>query len=186
MTPDPQTYLDVVGQIVKKLEALKLTPVLVGGMALVVLGSQRVTKDFDFLISEEARNLEALIQIFYHHGLELVSKFNKQKEVIATIENRKIAYSRLQLDRPDSAYFYNHQTGLRIDLLFDFPFTALEISKKAKNMKIRSHTFKIASKSDLIRLKKIAYQNRKFASDAQDLDFLNQSHLQNKSTTFKK
>ncbi len=51
MTYDPQTYLDVVGQIIEKFEAHNLAPVLVGGMALVILGSQRVTKDFDFLIS---------------------------------------------------------------------------------------------------------------------------------------
>lgn len=174
MKYDPQTYLDVVGQIVEKLEAQNLSPVLVGGMALIILGSQRVTKDFDFLISEEARNLEILVKIFYHHGLELVSKFNKQKEVIRTIGNQKIAYSRLQIDKPESAYFYNHKTGLRIDLLFDFPLSAKEVAKKAQKKKIQSHTFTIASKNDLIRLKEIAYKNRNLASDAQDLEFLKQ------------
>lgn len=141
-------------------------------MALVILGSQRVTKDFDFLISEEARNLELLAHIFYHHGLELVSKINKQGEVIRIIDNQKIAYSRLQLDKPDCAYFYNHKTGLRIDLFFDFPLAAIEVAKKAQKKKIRSHTFTIASKNGLIRLKEIAYRNRKLASDAQDLEFL--------------
>lgn len=172
MTYDPQTYLDVVGQIIKELEAYNLAPVLVGGMALVIMGSQRVTKDFDFLISEEARNLKVLVQIFYDHGLELVSKINKQKEVTRTINNQNIAYAQLQIDKPDSAYFYNHKTGLRIDLLFDFPLTAIEVAKKAQKKKIRSHTFTIAAKTDLIRLKEIAYQNRKLASDAQDLEFL--------------
>jgi len=172
MTYDSQSYLDVVGQIIKELEAHNLAPVLVGGMALVIMGSQRVTKDFDFLISEDARNLKVLVQIFYDHGLELVSKLNKQKEVTRTIDNQNIAYARLQIDKPDSAYFYNHKTGLRIDLLFDFPLTAIEVAKKAQKKKIRSHTFTIASKRDLIRLKEIAYQNRKLPSDAQDLEFL--------------
>lgn len=172
MTTDPETYLDVVGQIVEELEANNLEPVLVGGMALVILGSQRVTKDFDFLVSEEARKLEILMQIFYHHGLELVSKFNKQGEVIRTIDNKKVAHSRLQLDKPESAYFYNRKTGLRIDLLFDFPLNASEVAKKAKKKKIQSHVFSIASKNDLIRLKEIACQNRQLASDVQDLEFL--------------
>ncbi|HEC13680.1 MAG TPA: hypothetical protein ENI80_10640 [Acidiferrobacteraceae bacterium] len=114
-----------------------------------------------------------LVQIFFHHGLELVSKVNKQREVTRTIDNKKIAYSRLQLNKPDSAYFYNHKTGLRIDLLFNFPLIAIEVAKKAQKKKIRSHTFTIASKNDLIRLKEIAFQNRKLASDAQDLEFLN-------------
>lgn len=174
MTYDPQTYLDVVGKIIEKLEAQKLTSVLVGGMALVILGSQRVTKYFDFLISEEARDLRVLVQILYQHGLELVTKLNKKKEVIRTIGNQNIAYNRLQIDKPESAYFYNHNTGLRIDMLFDFPLTAIEIAKKAQKKKIRSYTFTIASKNDLIRLKEIAYQNRNLASDAQDLEFLKQ------------
>ena len=174
MIDNPQNYLDIVGQIIKELETHNLTPVLVGGMAFVILGSQRVTKDFDFLISEDARNLEELLQIFYSHGLELASKVNKQGEVVRTIDNKKIAYNRLQIDKPESAYFYNHKTGLRIDLLFDFPLTAIDVAKKAQKKKIRSHTFTIASKNDLIRLKEIAYQDRKLASDAQDLEFLNQ------------
>jgi len=172
MTADSQTYLDVVGEIIEELEENNLTPVLVGGMALVILGSQRVTKDFDFLISEEARSLKVLMKIFYYHGLELVSKINKQREVIRTIDNKKVAYSRLQLDKPDSAYFYNHKTGLRIDLLFDFPLAVIDVAKKAQKKKIRSHMFTIASKNDLICLKEIACKNRKLASDVQDLEFL--------------
>jgi len=172
MASDPTAFLNVVGEIIKKLEDLKLTPVLVGGMALVILGSQRVTKDFDLLIYEEARNLKQLVEIFYFHELELVSKINKLNEVTRTIDNSKIAYSRLQIDKPKSAFFYNSKTGLRIDLLFDFPLPAIEIAKKAKKKKIRSYTFTIASIKDLIRLKEIACQNRKLASDAQDLEFL--------------
>lgn len=174
MTYDPQTYLDVVGQIIEKLEAQKLEPVLVGGMALVMLGSQRVTRDFDFLISEEARSLKVLVKIFYGFSLELVSKINKQGEVTVTIDNQKVAYSRLQIDKPDSAYFYNRKTGLRIDLLFDFPITAKEVAKKARKKKISSHIFNIASKKDLMRLKEIAYKNRKLSTDAQDIEFLKQ------------
>ncbi len=173
MNFDPKTYLDVVGQIIKELESHNLTPVLVGGMALVILGSQRVTKDFDFLISEEARNLRELVRIFYKQGLELASKVNAQREVVQTIDNQNIAYSRLQLDKPESAYFYNHKTGLRIDLLFDYPLSAINVVKNAHKKKIRSHTFTIASIDDLIRLKEIAYKNRKLASDAQDIEFLN-------------
>jgi len=172
MATEPAAFLNVVGEIINKLEDLKLTPVLVGGMALVILGSQRVTKDFDLLVCEEARNLKQLVEIFYFHELELVSKVNKLNEVTRTIDNSKIAYSRLQIDKPESAYFYNNKTGLRIDLLFDFPLPAIEIAKKAKKKKIRSYTFTIASIKDLIRLKEIAYKNRKLASDALDLEFL--------------
>jgi hypothetical protein len=38
--PDPLDHLRTVGEIVDELRALNLDPVLVGGMALVVLGSR--------------------------------------------------------------------------------------------------------------------------------------------------
>jgi len=46
------------------------------------------------------------------------------------------------------------------------------LQKKAKKKKIRSYIFTIASIKDFIRLKEIAYKNRKLVSDAQDLEFL--------------
>ena len=43
--PDPVDRLRAVGESVRGLSGLGLEPVLVGGMALVVLGSRRVTRD---------------------------------------------------------------------------------------------------------------------------------------------
>jgi len=37
-------------------------------MALVTLGSNRVTKDFDFLIEQEARKKKTLMEVFYKHA----------------------------------------------------------------------------------------------------------------------
>jgi hypothetical protein len=53
-----------VGDIVHDLRALGLTPVLVGGMALVVLGSRRVTRDFDFVIAQPGDRLEQTVGLF--------------------------------------------------------------------------------------------------------------------------
>ncbi len=47
----PSSHLDVVGELFEALARLGLEPVLVGGMALVVLGSRRVTRDFDLLVA---------------------------------------------------------------------------------------------------------------------------------------
>ena len=66
--------LRAVGELLDDLTRLGYEPTLVGGMALVVLGLPRVTKDFDFLVIEEAREQNALIQMFYRHGFELASR----------------------------------------------------------------------------------------------------------------
>ena len=159
------------------LQRLGLKPVLVGGMALVLLGSQRVTQDFDFVIRHPGGLIDNVVDVFYSRGLELVSKLNAAGEVIATIDNRRVAAVRLKLDAPPSAFFFNRTTFLRIDLLFDFPVAAAELAANAVETKIRGRILNVASAADLLRLKEIAASKRSAAGDTQDIEFL-KAHLQ--------
>jgi len=170
--PDPVDHLQAVGDIVQDLRALGLEPVLVGGMALVVLGSRRVTRDFDFVIAHPGDRLARTIGLFYDRGLQLVSRLNEEREVISTIAERKVAAIRLRLDAPASAYFFNAETGLRVDLLFDFPIPAAKLAEHATRIKIRTQVFDVASEQDLLRLKRIAIAARSAPGDAEDIAFL--------------
>jgi len=165
-------FLDDAAAIAKELRALGFEPVLVGGMALVILGSRRVTRDFDFVIAQPGDRLEKLIDVFYGRGLELASRLSEQGDVTATLSNRRVASIRLRLDAPASAYFLNPRTGLRIDLLFDFPIPAATLAARATRMKIRARLFHVASEQDLLRLKRIAKARRSSPGDAQDIAFL--------------
>lgn len=165
-------YLKEVGQLVSELERIGLNPVLVGGMALVILGSTRVTQDFDFVISNPQEHLPEVIHIFYKHGLELVSRFDSKGLVKSTIDNQKVAEMRIRIDKPPSVYFFNTTTGLRVDLLFDFPIAAAELTQNASRNKISSYIIPVASESDLLRLKKIAKSKRTKPGDSEDLIFL--------------
>lgn len=165
-------HLEEVGAVVRALTSLGVQPVLVGGMALVILGSQRVTRAFDFVIARPGDRLESLIDVFYDRGLELVSRLSDDGEVTGTIDNRRVASVRLRLDAPASAYFFCPRTGLRIDLLFDFPIPAATLADHATRIKIRSHVFHVASEEDLLRLKKIARDQRAVAADIVDIAFL--------------
>ena len=170
--PGPADYLDEVGALVEQLRHLGLKPVLVGGMALVVLGSRRVTRDFDFVVAHPGERLESLIDVLYDRGLELAARLNDAGDVTSTIGNRKVASVRLRLDAPVSAYFFNPQTGLRVDLLFDYPVPAATLAESATGTKVRSHTFHIASERDLLHLKRIAKVHRSSPGDAEDIAFL--------------
>jgi hypothetical protein len=165
-------HLEEVGNVVRALTNLGFEPILVGGMALVILGSQRVTRDFDFVIPQPGDRLESLVDVFYDRGLELVSRLSADGEVRTTIDNRRVACIRLRLDAPASAYFFCARTGLRIDLLFDFPIAAATLADHATRIKIRSHVFHMASEQDLLRLKKIARDRRSVAADIVDIAFL--------------
>jgi nucleotidyltransferase AbiEii toxin of type IV toxin-antitoxin system len=165
-------YLETAIALAESLEKRGLTPVLIGGMALVVLGSQRITNDFDFIISSQESVISDVVDIFYQHGLELVSKLNERGEVIRTIDNKNVAAARLKIDGPSSIFFFDPKTEIKIDLLLDFPFPAKEIAQRASKVKIKSHSLRIASPEDLLKLKELAYADRKAATDAQDLEFL--------------
>ena len=165
-------YFQEIGEITQELDALGLNPVLIGGMALVILGSQRVTQDFDFVIREPKDLLEKMLEVFYQRGFELITRLTPQGEVKSTIDNQKIASIRLRIDGPSSALFFNPETELLIDLLFDFPIPATELAKNATKMKISSQIIPVASEKDLLRLKKIAKSSRSSPGDAQDIEFL--------------
>jgi hypothetical protein len=112
------------------------------------------------------------LDCFYDRGLELVSRLNDAGDVLATIGNRKVAAVRLRQDAPASAYFFNVKTGLRIDLLFDFPIPAAELADRAVRITIGSHVFHVAAEVDLLRLKQIAKAARSKAGDLEDIAFL--------------
>lgn len=169
---DPASYLALVGTISEALEKLRLTPVLVGGMALVTMGSRRVTRDFDFVVSAPGERLEDLVDVFYSRGLELASRVNDDGEVTATIDNARVAAIRLRLDAPATAYFVSPESGLRVDLLFDYPVPAADLAARASRTTIRSRKFRIASAVDLLELKRIARASRTAPGDAEDIAFL--------------
>jgi hypothetical protein len=169
---DEPDLIDGAGSVVEALCDLGLSPVLVGGMALVVLGSRRVTRDFDFVVARPEDRLGALLDPLYDRGLELASRLNAEGEVTATIDDRRVALARLRLDAPASATFYDPRTGLRIDLLFDYPLEARVLADRATTVRVRSVPFRVASEDDLLRLKRIALEARSRASDAEDVAFL--------------
>jgi hypothetical protein len=169
---EPTAHLDAVGSVVEVLSEIGLPPVLVGGMAPVVLGSRRVTGGFDFLIARPGEALGPLFDVLYDLGSELASRVSAEGEVTATIGNRRVAAVRLRLDAPASAYFLARETGLRVDLLFDFPLPAAALAGRATTFKVRKKTWRVAADADLLRLKKVAQASRFSPGDAEDIAFL--------------
>ena len=167
-------HLDTVFGVVGELRELGFDPILVGGMALVVLGSRRVTRDFDFVVDPPAGRLLSLVRVFYDRGMELASKIDSAGNVVATIDTLKVAEIRLRLDAPASASFVNVKTGFRVDLLFDFPVPAAELAQRAVRKTVRARELAIASRDDLLRLKRIAVKKRRVPSDRDDIRFLEQ------------
>lgn len=164
--------LDEAGRVMRGLAGVGVQPILVGGMALVILGSRRVTRDFDFVIPHPGDQLETIVDVIYDAGLELAARVDADGEITATISNRRMAAARLRLDAPASAYSCNPTSGLRVDLLFDFPIPAATLAEHATRLTIRSVAFHVASEADLLHLKKLALTRRRAPGDAEDVAFL--------------
>ena len=169
--PTP-SHLVLVSEIVQQLGALGLEPVLVGGMVLVLLGSHRVTRDFDFEIGQPGDQLPGALDVRYDRGLALAAQLNGAREVTATIGNRRVASAHLRLDEPGRAFLYNTATGLRIDVLFDFPIPAQELAGQSLSARTPARALRVASAPDLLKLKKIACSNRSLSTDDQHIAFL--------------
>jgi len=157
--------------LLNALEEKGLQPVLVGGMALVILGSQRITKDFDLLVSTPELSQD-LVEMIYRQGYQLITKFNKAGEVERSIDNSTVAAARLKLDKPRSVFFFSWEKRLRVDLLLDFPLPTRNIAARATTIGKRPRSLRVADPEDLLQLKELAYADRKSAADAHDLDFL--------------
>lgn len=164
--------LDEVVKVVADLEAAGYASVLVGGMALVLLGSQRLTRDFDLVIPEPGRLRDTLVKALYRRGLQLVTRFSPAGEAIRSMDNANVALAKLKMQDLRSVPFYDPHTQLRLDLLLDFPFPARDLLPHAIPVTTDSGVIRVASREDLIRLKETAYSDRKKASDATDLEFL--------------
>ena len=141
-------------------------------MALVVLGSRRVTRDFDFVISAPGRRLANLVGLIYDRGLELVARLAQDGNVAATIANRRVAASRLRIDAPPTAYSITRRQGFGWISLFDVPISAATLAARSTRVRIGRHGLQVASESDLLELKKIAAARRQAPGDAEDIAFL--------------
>ena len=170
--PEDPGNLEVIAAVCRDLEAAGHPGVLVGGMALVVYGSLRVTRDFDLLVSAAGQPLDALLEIAYRHGFELITKFDDVGEPKRSIDNVRIAILRASEAERDSLLFRNPRTGQRLDYLLDFPVAAADVLGRSTKFATDAGPIRIAVADDLIRMKKIAYADRRKATDAQDLEFL--------------
>lgn len=165
-------HLEAVESLAADLETGGFEPVLVGGMALVVLGSRRVTRDFDFLVTPRGAPLGDLVRVMYRHRLELVTKLDKAGDVVRTVDRAKVAVAKVEAAPSRSLFFFNERTGLKVDLLIDHPLPAHAVALRATRAKFASRRIPVASPEDLLRLKEIASAERTSAADAQDLQFL--------------
>lgn len=166
-------------EVVKNLRAGGFEPVLVGGLALTLYGSERVTFDCDLVAGrpETLERAKSLVGALHAAECYYVSRIDKRGRPVSWIDNVNIGAARLMMDEPDTIFFWNRTLELKIDILLDFPLKASELLTSATNKKLdKTTTIKVAGMKDLKTMKEIAARGRKNPKDIQDLDFIGKIH----------
>lgn len=162
-------------EVVRNLRAAGFEPVLVGGLALTLFGSDRVTFDCDLLTARPADldQAKSLVGAMHKAKCFFVSKLDKHRRPVQCIDNVAVAAARVLIDKPDTAFFWNQALEMRFDLLLDFPMKSDTLLAAAVEKKLgKSARVKVAGLKHLKLMKEIALRERKEAKDAQDLEFI--------------
>lgn len=145
------TMLDYLG-IFKRFNEEGVRYLVVGGLAMNLLGVPKVTYDIDILVDMEDDNIRALMQLTKKWGFKpkvpvSVMDFadqSKRDEWIAT-KNMK-AFS-----------LVNAKWALsEIDIIIDTPIAYAEARKRAKKISVQGVSIPVVSIDDLIKMKQAA------------------------------
>lgn len=164
-----------IARVVRSLGREEIEPVLIGGMALVLLGSTRVTRDCDLVIPDSPETRRRSVRAMYAEEFALVSKWDEERfRPVRLIESERVAAARLVLDNPAAAFFWNPASTFRIDLVYRVSVPAAELSARAVRTRLPGGVvLKRASVEDLKRLKEASLKDDPGRiSDKQDLVFL--------------
>lgn len=161
-------------ELLKLLFDSKIPTVIIGGIALRIYNSPRVTHDIDFAI--RSLDIEKVLECLYSKGYYLITSVDdsgvsvaaKSTEADLWISNEKpgsltfvVAENVPNLDR---VKYENIDITSQIDFLYELPIPFPRLESRAKVVDLEGITIKVASPEDLIALKS-ARSNRSPADD---------------------
>ena len=106
-------------------------------------------------------------------GLVHITKFDENGDPVSWIDVPNVAAARVMMDSPDTCFLWNRKTGMRVDVLLDFPIPASEVLEDAGRVMLGADiVLPVASLTTLARLKEIALGSRNRQEDVLDLEFI--------------
>jgi predicted nucleotidyltransferase len=158
---------------IKELSDRDIDVVLIGGMAVVLLGSTRTTKDFDFAIDNAPEVRRQATEALYEAGFQLITRVGKDGIPIRTLDNLVIARNRVLDQEMHSAFFWHHGEERRIDLVFRLSLKLADLLRRGEEIQLGHVRVRRAAPKDLIKLKKAALRDDPTrVQDKQDLVYL--------------
>lgn len=136
-------------EILRQFQRQKVKYVIVGGIAVNLLGYLRSTADMDILVEMSNENLGKIVNILRKQGYRV-----KQPVDPIGIANEKIRYNWIHNKHMKAFNFYKEDELKEVDIIIDTPVSFKEAKKSARRLKIDNIILPVISISNLIKMKK--------------------------------
>lgn len=137
--------------ILKEFQKKKVKYVLVGGIAVNLLGSLRSTADLDILVEMSDENLAKIVKILKKRGYHVKSPVDP-----VGIADKNIRRDWIKNKHMKAFNFYKDDEMKEVDIIIDSPVTYEKAKKDVVKVKAGNITIPVISIDNLIKMKKKA------------------------------
>ena len=140
-------------EVFKEFQKQKVKYVLVGGIAVNLLGSMRSTADLDILTEMSNENLAKVVKILKKQGYRVRQPVDPVDPM--GIADEKIRNDWIKNKHMKAFNFYKESDLKEVDIIIDSPVSFNQAIKTAENLKVGTKMFPVISIDNLIKMKKI-------------------------------
>ena len=167
-------------EILKLLADNRILYVLIGGYAMRIYNSPRITHDVDLAI--RTLDVDAIIDILYGHkfflaydagedGVLVKKNPGEAKDWVENSKSGSMSFIKIVCEITDNCVFYKDiDPNSQIDFLFELSVPILRLKERAVLHHYEDLDLNVVSMEDLLTLKKD--RKNKSASDIADIEFL--------------
>ena len=136
-------------EIFREFQKQKVKYVLVGGIAVNLLGAMRSTADLDILVEMSDENLKKIVEILRSQGYRAKQPIDPMK-----IADRKTRDEWIEKKHMKALNFYKKDELKEVDIVIESPVSFEEAKKSALRIKVDDLTLPVISMDNLIKMKK--------------------------------
>ena len=136
-------------EIFRAFQQEKVKYVLVGGIAVNLLGSMRSTADLDILVEMSDHNLKKIVKILRRRGYRVKQPVDPMK-----IADRKTRDDWIKKKHMKAFNFYKEEGLKEVDIIIESPVSYEEAKKSAIRVKVDDLTLPVISIDELIKMKR--------------------------------
>jgi len=136
-------------EIFRTFQKHKVKYVIVGGIAVNLLGAMRSTADLDILVEMSDDNLKKIVKILKDQGYQVKQPVDPMK-----IVDTKIRKEWIEKKHMKAFNFYKEDQLKEVDIIIESPVSYKEAEKKVERIKVDDLTLPVISIDKLIQMKK--------------------------------